>query len=247
MDQLLRPRSPIEIIDAAFALYRAHFAVIATLSLVLLGPFEVIGALVGGTAGDIIANASGFFTPIVVGAVVAVVSDTMHDRPISVGGAFGQIAGKWGTLVLVNFVTGLMVILGTLVLVVPGVFAFCWTFAAPMAVVVEGANRVQAAIDRSSQLAKGHFWHILRTLGFAWIIVLVLFIAISIAVEWVGGMMGLSDDMISFLGSWAFILLLPIAATTSGVLYFDLRIRSEAYDLERLAQQVIDVGRAPTP
>jgi hypothetical protein len=175
------------------------------------------------------------------------VSDAIHDRPTSVRGAFKQIAGRWGALALVSLATGFMVVLGLLLLVVPGVVVFCVTFAAPMAVVVEGVNRVQTAIDRSSQLAKGHFWHILRTLGFAWIIVMILFIAVTIGLESLGEMAGLSDDMIGLLGSWAFILLLPIAATASSVLYFDLRIRREGFDVERLAQHLSDASPAPAP
>jgi hypothetical protein len=242
-DTLLRPRSAVEIIDAAFALYRAHFAVVAVLSLALLGPFEVIGAVIGGTIGGVISNLSGLFTPIVVGATVAVVSDAMHGRPITVGSAFGQVAGRWGTLVLVSFVQGLLVFLGLIFLLVPGVLAFVWTFAAPMAIVVERATGVSAAIERSRELTRGQFWHVLGTLVLAWIVVVVLLIALGIGLGIMGRLIGISDDMINFLASWAFILMIPIAALASSILYFDLRVRTEAYDIEQLAQ-TIDSGDA---
>src|SRR5215813_7014163 len=105
-DPLLRPRSAVEIIDAAFSLYRANFATLAVISLTLLGPFQVLGVLVGGTWGSVISSLSGLLSPIVVGATVAVVSDALHGRPVSIGSAFGQIAGRWGRLVLVSFLQG---------------------------------------------------------------------------------------------------------------------------------------------
>jgi hypothetical protein len=235
-EPLLRQRSAVEIIDASFALYRANFAVMATTALVLLGPFVVIGALVGGIVGSLISSLYGLFAPIVVGAVVAIVSDAVHDRRSTFGSAFRQISGRWGTLVLVSFAQTVLIVLGLIVLVVPGILTFCLTFAAPMAVVVERIDRVGQALGRSRDLARGQLGHVFKTLALAWVILFVLFFVVSIGLGLVGGLVGLSDDTTSFLGQWAFILMLPFIAAASSVLYFDLRIRTEAYDVERLAE-----------
>jgi hypothetical protein len=242
---LLRQRSAVEIIDGAFSLYRAHFATLAAISLVLLGPFQVFGVLVGGITGSVIASLSGFLSPIAVGATVAVVSDAMHDRPISVGSAFGQIAGRWGTLVLVSFVQGLLTFLGFLLLFVPGVLALCWLFAAPMAVVVERMTSTTDALGRSRQLARGQFWHILGTLALSWVILFVLLVATGIGFGLLGNLIGLGDQVTGFLGQWVFILAMPVVGTASGLLYFDLRIRTEAYDIERLTQTLGDGAATP--
>jgi hypothetical protein len=238
-DYLLRPRSAVEIIDAAFTLYRKHFSVLAALALILLGPFEVVGVLVGGDAGTLISNLSGLFTPILFGAIVAVVSDAMHDRPTSLRSAFSQIQGRWGTLVLVSFAQSILVILGIIFLIFPGLLALCWTFAAPMAVVVESQD-AGAALSRSRQLARGQFGHILGTLALGWVVVVVLLIAVGLGAGLIGHLIGLSDEMSGFLGQWAFILMMPIIGTASSILYFDLRVRTEAYDVEHLAQTLGD-------
>jgi len=243
-DTLLRPRSAVEIIDAAFALYRNNFATLAAIAFVLLGPLKVIGVLVGGPVGAFISALSGLFTPIVVGAAAAVVSDAMHDRPISVGSAFGQIAGRWGSLVAVAFVQGILVFLATLLLLIPGIIVFCWTFAAPMIVVVERSNRISGAIGRSRELARGQFWHIFGTLALAWFIVVALLMALGIGVALLGRFAGLSDEITSFLADWAFIVMVPIAGVASSILYFDLRVLNEAYDIERLAAAVTDTTGA---
>ncbi len=162
-EPMFRPRSAIEIVDAGFSIYRAHFATLAAIWVTVLGPFHVAGALIGGSLGDTISNLSGFAMPVAVGATVAVVSDAMHDRPVSFGSAFGQIAGRSGTLVVVSFVQGLLTLLGMLLLIVPGLVVMCWTFAAPMTVVVERVSGTSGAIGRSKQLARGpvlaHSWH----------------------------------------------------------------------------------------
>jgi hypothetical protein len=237
-DTLLRPRSAVEIIDAGFALYRANFTVLAPLALILLGPFEVVGALVGGDAGSLISSLSGLFGPIVVGATVAVISDAMHGRETSIGSAFGQIAGRWGTLVLVSLAQGLLVLLGLIFLIVPGVMALVWTFAAPMVVVAERETRASAALGRSRQLARGQFGHVLGTLALAWLLLVVLILGVGVVTGFVTRFAGLTEDMSGFLASWAMILLMPIVGAASSVLYFDLRVRRDAYDIEQLAASV---------
>src|SRR5262245_4537194 len=145
-EPMFRPRSAIEIVDAGFTISRAHFATLAAIWVVLLGPFAIVGFLVGGAFGELIANASGFAMPVAVGATVAVVSDAMHDRPVSFGNALGQTSGRGGTLLFVSFAQGILTLLGALLLIVPGVIVWCWTFAAPMAVVVERVSSTSGAI-----------------------------------------------------------------------------------------------------
>lgn len=244
-EPMLRPRSAVEIIDAAFTLYRANFATLAVISMALLGPLKIVGVLVGGWLGVVISNLAGLFTPIVVGATVAVVSDAMHGRPISVGSAFGQIAGRWGTLVLVSFVQSLLTFLGLVLLIVPGVIAMGWTFAAPMAVVVERMDRTAGALSRSKQLAQGQLGHILGTLALSWVIVFVLLFATSIGVGLVSNLVGLGDQIAEFLSSWAFTLAMPVVGAASGILYFDLRIRTEAYDIEQMTQALGESTATP--
>lgn len=245
-DSLLRPRSAVEIIDAAFALYRANFVTLAVIALAVLGPFKIIATLVGGTTGSVIELLSGLLTPIVVGASLAVVSDAMHDRPISVGSAFGQIADRWSTLITTAFAQGILVFLAALLLLIPGVLVFCWTFAAPAVVVVERESSVTAAISRSRQLAKGYFWHVFGTLALSWLVVIVLLVALAIGVGLLSKFIGFSDEITGFLASWAFTLMVPIAALANAILYFDLRVRSEAYDIEHMAATVAGPTGGPT-
>ena len=224
---------------------RAHFATLVAIWGMLLGPFKVAGALIGGSLGYTISNLSGFAMPVAVGATVAIVSDAMHDRPVSIRGAFDQISGRSGTLVLVSFTQGVLTLLGLVLLIVPGVVVMCWTFAAPMTVVVERVSGTSEAISRSRRLARGQFWHILGTLAVSWLIAFVLMIAAGFGIGFVVPFLGLNEVIRDVLLAWALILTLPVVGAASGVLYFDIRVRNDAYDVERLAQ-VLDESETTT-
>jgi Uncharacterised protein family (UPF0259) len=242
-EPMFRPRSAIEIVDLGFSIYRAHFGPLAAIWLALLGPFDVAGALIGGEIGTAISNLSGFMIPVAVGATVAVVSDAMHGRPVSIAGAFRQISGRTGTLLLVAFTQSILTFLGAILLIIPGVVVYCWVFAAPMTVVVERVNETTGAITRSKQLARGQFWHILGTLLTSWLIFGVVLIAAGMGFALIGGFVTISETINNLVTAWAVILALPITGAVSGALYFDLRVRTDAYDVERLAQ-VLDENAA---
>ena len=235
-EPMFRPRSAIEIVDAGFSIYRAHFAALAAIWLILFGPFYIVGVLIGGTLGSTISNLSGLMVPVATGATVAVVSDAMHDRAVTIRGAFGQIAGRAGMLVGVSFVQGLLTFLGMLLLIVPGVIVWCWTFAAPMVVVVEHMGGTAGAFSRSRQLARGQFWHILGTLALSWLIFFAVLIATGAGIGFFGAFIGLSETARDIFISLVVTMVMPIAGAASGVLYFDLRVRNDGYDVERLAQ-----------
>ena len=244
-EPMFRPRSAIEIVDAGFSIYRAHFATLAAIWIVLLGPFAIVGFLIGGPFGELISNASGFAMALAVGATVAVVSDAMHDRAVSLASAFGQTSGRSGTLLVVSFAQGILTFLGALLLIIPGVIVWCWTFAAPMTVVVERVSGTSEAISRSKQLARGQFWHILGSLAMSWLIVFVLVIAGAFGTGLIAGLIGLGERVQELLFQWVLILALPVTGATSGVLYFDLRVRNDGYDVERLAQTLDESVAAP--
>lgn len=235
-DLLLRPRSAMEIVDATFRLYRLQFGVIAAIALIILGPFALLSAVVGGSLGALIDRASGLFMPVVSGATVLVVANVLHDVAANVSGTFAQLRGRWGALIQISVMQNLLIIIGLLVLVVPGVLALVWTFAAPMIVAVEGRRDSGTAFDRARQLARGQFWHILGTVLLSGLVTLLLFMSAMFAFGLLLGLTPVGENATGILSKIAFILLFPVFAVSNGLLYFDLRIRTEAYDVERLAQ-----------
>jgi hypothetical protein len=70
---------------------------------------------------------------------------------------------RYGTLIGVDLVFGVLVALGTLALVVPGILVFVYLgLAAPVAEIEQ--RSVSASLARSLRLVRGHFWLVLAVL-----------------------------------------------------------------------------------
>jgi hypothetical protein len=76
----------------------------------------------------------------------------------------------WPRMWLVNFLSGLAIIFGLLLLVIPGViFLVRYMFAGCYA--VDDGRKATNALGASYQLCKGHFWLVLGMMVLTWVIV----------------------------------------------------------------------------
>ncbi|HEX8052056.1 MAG TPA: hypothetical protein VF517_03625, partial [Thermoleophilaceae bacterium] len=122
-----------------------------------------------------------------------------------------------------------------------------WSLALP-ALLLEGARGVKA-LGRSHSLVQGRWWRTFGLLVLAWL--LVLFVTTVVAGALAGVTYVVSDENtvtavgLNFLANLvASVLTTPFLATVTIVLYFDLRVRKEAFDLQLLAGAI--GGRAPS-
>lgn len=95
------------------------------------------------------------------GAVAIALTHPHDGEPPSLREVAGTI--RYGTLIAVDLVFGVLVALGTLVFVIPGILVFVYLgLAAP---VVEIEHRgVRDALTRSYRLVRSHFWLVLAVL-----------------------------------------------------------------------------------
>lgn len=95
------------------------------------------------------------------GAVAIALTHPHDGEPPSLREVAGTV--RYGTLIAVDLIFGVLVALGTLAFLVPGVLVFIYLgLAAP---VVEIEHRgVRAALTRSFSLVRGHFWLVLAIL-----------------------------------------------------------------------------------
>ncbi|MDP1847700.1 MAG: glycerophosphoryl diester phosphodiesterase membrane domain-containing protein [Solirubrobacteraceae bacterium] len=145
------------------------------------------------------------------------------------------------SLLLLTLLYVLGVLLGTLLFILPGIWLYvAWAFALP-ALLVEGV-RGRGALGRSFTLVKGRWW---RTLG----VLVVGFILAGIVstlvqgVFLVGAFLGDDNDAVVLLlsgiaGVIGLAITTPFQAALITVVYFDLRVRKEGFDLELLAQEI---------
>ena len=188
------------------------------------------------------------------GALIHAVSEQNIRRPVGIGRAYRFAWRRLGSLIvasiLVALAIGVLVALAILVALISSLagpvtlilllvfipaavyLAVRWTFFL-QAALLEHLGPV-AALSRSWDLVKGNWW---RVFG-----IMLVAIIIAAGVSFVLRMIPMlaTTPVGSILGA---ILTIPIVVTASTLLYYDLRVRKEGYNLDTLAGELgIDTG-----
>jgi hypothetical protein len=184
-------------------------------------------------------------------AVLYVISQEFVDNRVTVGSALAFALRRFASLFVVSFVYGLVVGFGVMCCVVPGFLFGVWYAFAPQVVVVEGLGPL-VAFERSKELTAGFRWRVLGVF-----VLLVLIQVLSGVIN-----QGLELVLPAYekvpISGFAYRLVLKsypnhvihlvinfLVSTLVGtyysicltLLYFDLRIRKEGFDLELAAKE----------
>lgn len=134
---MLRPRSVGEILDASFQFIRAHLVPLTLGTLLFIAPSEVLIRLVPEftsvwtTLGNLIAIPA-------MGLAMMFVFEAQAGRAPRLGDVIGAVVPRFPALLLAGIISGLLTLLGLLLLIVPGVIAFARLFAMPAIVLAGG-------------------------------------------------------------------------------------------------------------
>jgi hypothetical protein len=145
------------------------------------------------------------------------------------------------SLLLLTLLNALGVVLGLLLFILPGVWIYvAWAFATPV-LLVEGL-RGRAALGRSYRLVKGRWWRTFGVLVVGFVLAAIVSTIVQ-AVFLIGIVVGEDNDALvlvlsAIAGSVGLAVTTPFQAALLAVLYFDLRVRNEGFDLELLAREI---------
>lgn len=199
-------------------------------------------ALLGG-AGVALTGIIGMFGHVLCsGALTKSVSESYLGNEITVGQAYKFILPKFLTLIAAGILVVLVVYLGILLLVVPGIIFGLWYSLTTPAIVVEDLKATKGML-RSKALASGNLGKIF-SIGFLVIVIAwVADVAITFPIRLVGPFLSAGNMTLMLFVSQLFsvvarILVVPIGATAYILLYYDLRIRKEGFDLQMLAKSM---------
>ena len=238
---LLRPLSLGEVLDVSFGLYRARFvpmlliAVVCRLLPILLAIyFEVRPPTL--LLFLLTSLLSLVLVAIAVAASTFVVSDAYLGRETTAGYALRRAMPFIWTLMGISLLSSLVTFLGAVLLIVPGLILLAGLLLSPVVAVIEGSRSSQAAMSRSWELSKGSKGKILLTILVAFLLLLVP----TIALGGFGGIIGAGAGRPVALALIVIPLILqvfvyPFVYVVQTVLYYDLRVRKEGFDLEVLA------------
>jgi hypothetical protein len=170
------------------------------------------------------------------GAVIAIVSEVYRGRSVDARVGLRALDGRVGSLIGASILRSIVIFLGLILLIVPGLFMIVATFAVPMAIVVEG-HPVGASFTRARQLAETNFWHVARTLALLCVVVFALFIGLSVVLGILIAVFGTAGErFLDPILNVGLIVLYPLFSVGGTLLYYDLRIRTEGLDLEMMLE-----------
>jgi hypothetical protein len=260
----LRPLSIGETLDAGFRLLRARFGTLLVCVLVPMVPLSIISTIIvastddqafdvnsttttsddgAAIAGTLIgALIQGAAAALAIAACFRVISSAYLGERAEAGPSLRYGLSRLLPLIVAYITLSIVIGISAIFLLIPAIFlGVKWsvTFAA---IVAERAGPF-SAIGRSWELTRGHWWRVFGTLLVVGLISLVLYLAV---VGGLGGAIATNDDMSEFtyatlttaLTVILFAILYPLVASIITVIYYDLRVRNEGFDLQLLAQGV---------
>lgn len=236
----LRARSVGEILDLSFQLYRSRWRQMATATGVLVLPLLALEAVAPLETLPMLESLSGLVFMAASAAVVVIASEAYLGRNAAAGDAV-RAAGRrffsvWGAAIIQT----LLIVLGLILFIIPGIIAMAVTFAMQQAVMIEGRTAGEA-YGRSRSLARGEFVHILLTSVLAFVILIFAMLGFGVVIE-----IGVDNvRLATLLTNVVLIAINPLAAVVGTVLYYDLRIRKEAFDVAVATELLADTEPAP--
>jgi hypothetical protein len=153
------------------------------------------------------------------GMVVELVADVQDGkRDASPGQLLRAVTPVLGQLILVGIVAAIGIVIGFVLIIVPGLILITiWSVAAP--VVVLERPGVFAALSRSRELVRGNGWQVFGVIFVLYFLVGVFSLIIEGAAESAGSGAGIVVRVI------VGVLTAPLSALAASVLYFELRGR----------------------
>lgn len=258
----LRPLSIGEILDAGFRLFRHRFGTLVLCVLVPIVPLYVLGTFIVGStdpnAFDINAPASSGGTAAVgqlldrllasVAAALAVaacfkaISAAYLGERATVGDSLRYALGRLLPLFVAYIALVFVLLLSFVALIIPFFFMAVRLSMVLPAVICDKAGPF-AAFRRSWQLTSGHWWRLFGTLVVVALLMIVLTLALGLVL---GGVLlgseSLGEVAFAALATLVDVLIaavtFPIWAAVLTVIYYDLRVRNEGFDLQLLAEGV---------
>ena len=269
MTTALRPLSTGELLDRTFALYRSHFALFLGIFVIpnlFVLAFRFLGIALepaGPQMVNIFARLPWIYGAAVLSwlslvvsrsAIVMAVSQVHLDHAINVVDAYSRVKkhllGAIGMSFLIAVAAG-----ACLILIVPGILLFVMWSLALQAKILEDKG-VFDAMTRSSDLTRGHRWRIFVI----WVLFMILPIAVNQLLQWpILLATGLSGNIafqrvapiwqVASASATFFTecLVGPLSTIAFSLVYYDERVRKEAFDLQLMMMTLDAQPLAPSP
>jgi hypothetical protein len=254
--RMLRPMDYGELFNEAFDLYKRNFGLFAGIGAVVYLPWAMLTVL---TAHLPLVNgliSVGLYIPLAAagGAIIKALADRYLGQEATIAGSWSFMLRRLVPYLVTSLLAMLLVLLGFILLCAPMIIALFWIAFVWEVMLVEDHYFVEA-IQRSRELAAGQWLRILLVglLAFAVNMAGATLMGIIIAVP--AAIIGASPARLGgasvplavalvqgLLYGLVQTVVTPFTQVLGVLLYFDVRVRKEGFDIELLAQEM---GEAP--
>jgi hypothetical protein len=269
----LRPLSVGEILDRAFRLYRNHFLVLIGIGAIAFVPITLLQILSQVTFGDaqiVTLLESAFVACLVQGSLAQAIACAYLGESFTIGSAyrfaFRRYGSLWGAIFLEGLAIGVpvallacgfivmarasgeagLIILMVLVLPYAAFLGTRWLVTIP-SIVLQGLSAGEG-MRRSWDLTAGVFWRVLAISILSYLLTFLITqlpgLALTYGLTYIapGNLLGPVAELATT--GFSLILASPLSMGIIVLLYYDLRVRREGYDLELRAREMsADPGR----
>jgi hypothetical protein len=166
------------VLGEAWQMYKAYARHLLAIAFVIYLAAAVVAALLalaGGTVGALLGSLVEIVAAFLLQAtLVKAVQDVRDGRvDMSIGETVRAAVPYLGSVALASILAGIAIVIGLILIIVPGLFLITiWAVIVPV-IVIEGAGALDS-FGRSHQLVRGRGWHVFGTLVLVYVILLVV-------------------------------------------------------------------------
>lgn len=266
----LEPLDTGALVDRAFRIYSDHFPLLASIVLITHIPMvmvNVVQALLqpGSTtmatfepvqilalAGAMLLGLLLFVVlvyPVSVGATTFAVGEIYLGRSVDVGDCFARSFDRLWQLLVVQMNVSARVLLWTLLFIIPGIMkSFSYMAVVPVTMLeLKKGEATGKALERSTELTYGHRWRMLKAMAVVGVITFMASLVAGVVVRFIPGDGLMTILLGSVISSLVQMLATPLGLVLNVLIYYDLRIRKEGFDLEMLNGSVSALNASTSP
>lgn len=195
----------------------------------------------------VVALIGGLAQLLAIGAVFRLVLDDYLGRHTSVQESFEFAADRLLSLLWIAILVAVLVGIGFVLLLLPGVYLLVAFSVAIPVLMAEGIKGMRA-LTRSRQLVSGRWWATFGRLFIAWLLLVVLslvFAAVNVASALSVSSVTVYLVVNTVVAGITAILTAPFTAAVATVIYIDLRVRKEGADRDQLLSGEVASGGWP--
>jgi hypothetical protein len=209
------------------------------------GPFGAQAAPDADSSAAMFVNALGSLLflfvvyPLTTGALTQAISDDFLGKQVRAGAAYRRAFGRLGALAWTQILVGAVVAIGFLLLIVPGIIFSLWFMIVPVIVLLERMSGSKA-MGRGRELMKGNLGKgFLLNLVMTLLVAVVTF-ALMFGVGYLVATLSLPVAIVNLFNTLLSAVFIPVQLGAIVLLYYDLRVRKEAFDLQVLSESLPD-------